>query len=73
MNPARRIVEIFSTHGIERQALSPNTALWPLVHPFDEAREDPCVCIGGPSRQEDRIGVPCDSGDGASDWLFQVF
>lgn len=46
MDPARRIVQIFTTHSVEREALPPYAALWSFINPFDEAGKDPGMCIG---------------------------
>ena len=73
MDPTSGIVQILSTHSVERQALSPDAAFWPFVYALNEAREDPSVSICRSSGEENGIWMPRDSRDGASDRLLDVF
>lgn len=72
LNPASRVIEIFTTNGVERETLAPGTRLWTGINALDEAGEDTSMGIGGASGQQHRVRVPCKSGDGTPNGLLQV-
>jgi hypothetical protein len=46
MHPPGRVIEKFTAHGVEGQALAPCCRLRPLVDALDVAREDPRMRVG---------------------------
>jgi len=72
MDPAGGIVQVFAADGVEWQALTPDTRFWAVIDAFDEGGEDPGVRVCGASSEQDRVRVPGEGSDGASDWLLKV-
>ena len=72
MNPASRVVQIFAAYRVKRQPLAPHAAFRPGINTLDKAGENSCVGIRRSSGQKHGIRVPCYSGDGTSDGLFQM-
>ena len=73
LNPASRVVEIFTANGIEGQPFAPGTGLRASIDALDETREHPGMRIGRARGQEDRVRMPGKCCDGTPDWLLQVF
>lgn len=72
LDPARRVIQEFSTDCVERKTLAPATWLWALINTLDIAREDTSVRIRRASSQQHRVRMPGKRSDGASDRLLQV-
>lgn len=72
VNPTSRVVQVLATDGVEGQSLTPGGGLWPGVDALDEAGQDTRMGIGRASGKKDRVGMPCDSGDGTANRLLQV-
>lgn len=72
VDPAGRVVQVFSADGVERQALAPDTRLGTLIDTLDKGREHSGMSIGRASSQEDGVGVPSNAGDGTANRLLQV-
>lgn len=69
LDPASRVIQEFSTDGVEGEALSPGTRLRAGVNALDEARENPCVRVSGASSQQHRVGMPRQRRYGAPNGL----
>ena len=72
LNPSRGIIQKLSADGIKRQPLTPRTGLRALINALDIPGEHSAVRIRRSSSQQDGVGVPRQSRDGAADWLLQV-
>lgn len=72
LDPASGLIEVFAADGVERQTLAPNTRLRPLVNALDKCTKDPCMSVCTSDTKQYRVGMPCDTGDCAAQWLFQV-
>lgn len=72
MDPARRVVKIFSTDGVEGQTFSPHARLRSSIDAFDEAREYPRMSIGRTGSQKYRVWVPGYSSDRTADRLLDM-
>jgi hypothetical protein len=72
LDPASGVIQVFTTDGVEGEALAPSARLRALVNTLDEAREDASVRVGGACSQKHGVGVPGEGGDGTADGLLQV-
>jgi hypothetical protein len=72
LNPTSSIIQVFTTDGVERETLSPSAGLRAGVDTLNEAGEDTGMGIGGSSCQQNRVRVPSQGCDGATDRLLQV-
>lgn len=72
LDPASGLIEEFAGDGVEGQAFSPDAGLRSLVDALDEGAQDSGVSVGAAEGEEDTVGVPCDTGDGAAERLLQV-
>lgn len=73
MDPSSRIVQVFSTVGVEGNPLTPNTGFRALVNSLDVTRKHSAVRVCRAGCEEDGVGVPCKGSNGTSNWLLQVF
>lgn len=72
LDPASRVVQVFTTDGVEGQALTPSAGLGALIDTLDEAGEDSSMRVGGTSSKQNRVRVPGQGGNGTANGLFQV-
>ena len=72
MDPSGGIVEKLAADRIEGKTLTPRTRLGASINALDEAGEDTSMGIGRAGSQQDRVWMPGQRGDGASDRLLQV-
>lgn len=73
MDPSSRVVQKFTTDGVERETLSPSARLRTSVNSLDVAREDSSVGVSRSGREQHRVRMPGKSGNGTPNWLLQVF
>lgn len=73
LNPASRVIQEFTTDGVERKTLAPGTGLRTGINTLDEAGQDTGVRIGGARCQQHRVRVPCKCCDGTPNGLLQMF
>jgi hypothetical protein len=66
------LIQELSTNGVEWQTLTPDRGRGPLVNTLDESTEDTSVAIGASQGQQDAVGVPGNTRDGAAERLFEV-
>lgn len=72
LDPPGGLVQKLARDSVEGQAFSPNAWLRSLVDALDEGAQDPGMSIGTAKGEEDTVGVPRDTGDGAAERLLQV-
>lgn len=72
VDPASRVVQVFSADGVEGQSLTPDTRLGTLIDTLDKGGQHSGVGIGRAGCEEYGVGVPSDAGDGTADRLLQV-
>lgn len=72
VNPASRVVQVFSADGVEGQSLTPDARLGTLIDALDKGGQNSGMRIGRAGCEEHRVGVPSNAGDGAADRLLQV-
>lgn len=72
LDPASRVIQEFTTDGVEGKSLSPGAGLRTSVNSLDKTREDSGMRIGGTSSEQNRVGVPSQGSNGASNRLLEV-
>lgn len=73
MDPSGRVIQKFTTDGVERETLSPSTRLRTGINSLDVAREDSSVGVSRSGREQHRVRMPGKGSDGAPNRLLQVF
>lgn len=72
VHPRGRVVEKLATYSVEWQALTPRARLRPRVDALDEAAEHARMPVCATGGDEDRVWVPRDRGDCATDGLLEM-
>lgn len=72
LDPASGVVQVFTTDGVEWQALTPSTGLGALIDTLDEAGKDSSMRVGGASSEQNRVRVPGQCSDSTANRLLQV-
>jgi len=72
VDPAGGVIHKLAADGVEGQTFAPGSGLGLRINALDEGREHTSVGIGRAGGQQDRVGVPGDSGDGATDRFLEV-
>ena len=72
MHPSSRIVEKLSTHRVEGKTLTPSTGFRTSINALDVAGKHASVGISRPRCQQNRVWMPGQRRDGASDRFLQV-
>lgn len=72
MDPTGGVVQVLAADSVERETLSPCRGLRTRVDVLDEGREHASVSVGRSCGEQDRVGVPGDTGDGGANGLLDV-
>ncbi|KAA1137088.1 hypothetical protein PGTUg99_009595 [Puccinia graminis f. sp. tritici] len=61
-----------ATDRVERNSLAPDRRSRLRVDPLDVSAEDPTGGIGRAGGKQDRVGMPGQTEDGRTEWLFEM-